>query len=849
MSVIIKTVFDGNIHKFSLTQPSYDELEQAVNSIYGKRGFSFRYQDEDGDLVTVSSSFELQEALKVTKGHLKLILSKDKDDFVRVDSPVRVHQQAKTPEPKAEQGEEPKEPKKEEVPKQAEAPKVEAQCEAQCKAKCEAQCEVQCEAQCKPQCEPQCKPQCEAQCKCKCESKCECKCEAQGEANCEESCEEVRVAVYQLLTDPAVQLVLPELTKAVLNKFVQEARESKGDRSESAARVLEVLTEHSVLKDHPAMQTLRPRITKIQPCLAHLLGSLPPHLVALLDQVKDTMDISAETLLSLASNPFGAGLDLGRLNLGALAPLLGNLGWFSCGPVDVGFECEEKSPQPAGEVHSNISCDVCNVFPIVGARYQCTVCPDFDLCAKCESTPNAHPPHHALVKHRQSAQRAVVHEGITCDGCQQSPITGIRFKCRVCPDYDLCTSCEAKDVHPADHPLIKFKVPRSQRCGRGSWPRSPLGGGLWGSWSRGSWGSRSCGQAGTEHPLSGLFRGLRELHGRRWARGEQTGRWLAQGSVGEAVKEVQKALNVPVDGFFGPQTEEAVKKFQTEQGLPVDGVVGPRTRAKLFPSEAPESHHHGRRWWLARGACGEAVKEVQQALGIPVDGVFGAQTEEAIKKFQTEQGVPVDGIVGPRTRAKLFPEQVPERAHSRRRWLSQGSVGDAVKEVQKALGVPVDGVFGPQTEEAVKKFQTEQQLPVDGVVGPRTRAKLFPAAAEPEKKAEEAEKKAEAEKPWLRQGSVGDAVKELQRALGVAADGVFGRLTERAVREFQLAQNLGVDGIVGPATWAKLAAPPAEAPMKALINMGFDNVELNAHLLRKFHGNVEQVVAEILGSQ
>jgi len=110
MSVVIKTVFDGNIHKFSLTQPSYDELEQAVNSIYGKRGFSFRYQDEDGDLVTISSSLELQEALRVTQNKgLKLILSSkdNKDDFVCVDSPVRVHQRAK------QQAKEAKEPPKE----------------------------------------------------------------------------------------------------------------------------------------------------------------------------------------------------------------------------------------------------------------------------------------------------------------------------------------------------------------------------------------------------------------------------------------------------------------------------------------------------------------------------------------------------------------------------------------------------------------------------------------------------------------------------------------------------------------------------------------------------------------
>ena len=36
---------------------------------------------------------------------------------------------------------------------------------------------------------------------------------------------------------------------------------------------------------------------------------------------------------------------------------------------------------------------------------------------------------------------ADVHVGVTCDGCQALPLTGVRYKCMVCPDYDLCTVC------------------------------------------------------------------------------------------------------------------------------------------------------------------------------------------------------------------------------------------------------------------------------------------------------------------------------------------------------------------------------------------------------------------------
>ena len=53
----------------------------------------------------------------------------------------------------------------------------------------------------------------------------------------------------------------------------------------------------------------------------------------------------------------------------------------------------------------------------------------------------------------------------------------------------------------------------------------------------------------------------------------------------------------------------------------------------------------------------------------------------------------------------------------------------------------------------------------------------------------------------LKQGSRGEQVKELQRALGIAADGIFGSGTALEVRRFQSNNGLSVDGIVGPATW------------------------------------------------
>jgi peptidoglycan hydrolase-like protein with peptidoglycan-binding domain len=52
--------------------------------------------------------------------------------------------------------------------------------------------------------------------------------------------------------------------------------------------------------------------------------------------------------------------------------------------------------------------------------------------------------------------------------------------------------------------------------------------------------------------------------------------------------------------------------------------------------------------------------------------------------------------------------------------------------------------------------------------------------------------------------SAGSSVAALQSALGIPADGIYGRQTRRAVRRFQAAHGLAVDGIAGPVTLGAL---------------------------------------------
>jgi peptidoglycan hydrolase-like protein with peptidoglycan-binding domain len=160
----------------------------------------------------------------------------------------------------------------------------------------------------------------------------------------------------------------------------------------------------------------------------------------------------------------------------------------------------------------------------------------------------------------------------------------------------------------------------------------------------------------------------------------------------DAVKQLQAAMHLSVDGDFGPETEAAVRRLQARHGLTVDGVVGAAT-------------------WSTIGVHGQ-VELTPPASALPATPA----TQPGAASAATTNAAASTGSAGAQGEA-----QAPG---------APATGATAVEWLQKALKLPADGEFGPETEAAVRRLQARHGLTVDGVVGPSTWALIGVQAAE-----------------------------------------------------------------------------------------------------------------------
>ena len=66
-------------------------------------------------------------------------------------------------------------------------------------------------------------------------------------------------------------------------------------------------------------------------------------------------------------------------------------------------------------------------------------------------------------KNNDYNKRENVHMGVKCNRCGSNPIIGWRFKCSICENYNLCEKCEENSGYEHGHPLIKIYNPKMQK--------------------------------------------------------------------------------------------------------------------------------------------------------------------------------------------------------------------------------------------------------------------------------------------------------------------------------------------------------------------------------------------------
>jgi len=151
-------------------------------------------------------------------------------------------------------------------------------------------------------------------------------------------------------------------------------------------------------------------------------------------------------------------------------------------------------------------------------------------------------------------QDSLVHHGVACDHCGASPIVGPRFKCTICPNYDLCGNCfpQKMSIHG---PATPDAAPHDFQCMMS--PHSPLGKGCKG-WGKGYKGS---GKGHVLRHVMPFLHGMMGGHGfKGWGKGGKGFKGWGKGGKGENTMHGHPQSHAPpcpaMDAFGQPAATE-----------------------------------------------------------------------------------------------------------------------------------------------------------------------------------------------------------------------------------------------------------------------------------------------------
>mmetsp|Transcript_12400 Transcript_12400/g.19080 ORF Transcript_12400/g.19080 Transcript_12400/m.19080 type:complete len:354 (+) Transcript_12400:115-1176(+) len=204
---------------------------------------------------------------------------------------------------------------------------------------------------------------------------------------------------------------------------------------------------------------------------------------------KNIPDVSKQTMANFESPFTNQSMNCTSVFPPASGRNNSNSGDFQAKSSQTNISCKTEQTR-----HVGVFCDNCHKNsvvgtkhnPIVGVRYRCSMCANYDLCETCmlqnekmsEASKNTlglqpapfHDDSHVffrlatpvksieaypVIMNRSTA----VHTGVTCSVCQTKDPTGYLYKCQECPNVHLCEACESQGKHHIHHARTKISVP------------------------------------------------------------------------------------------------------------------------------------------------------------------------------------------------------------------------------------------------------------------------------------------------------------------------------------------------------------------------------------------------------
>jgi peptidoglycan hydrolase-like protein with peptidoglycan-binding domain len=208
---------------------------------------------------------------------------------------------------------------------------------------------------------------------------------------------------------------------------------------------------------------------------------------------------------------------------------------------------------------------------------------------------------------------------------------------------------------------------------------------------------------------------------------------------------------------------------------------------------------------LERGDQGPSVRNLQQQLKkigyyqAPITQIYDFPTEDAVRRFQQAAGLPVDGIVGATTIQKLDNWRTASASTT----AFTTTAFNTSTQVKEPITVSNSATRTNAASTSARKTNAVS-TPARKIIATSTSARRTSVPTSVTNKRNNSN--------FISRGDEGEEVRVLQERLRVAgfyygnATGIFGPITEEAVKRFQTAYKLAPDGIVGPVTLGKL--PP-----------------------------------------